>query len=124
MLVPGSTREFECERYKARHHKHQVWIRYPETPLLDPEQPIEESELEVFLLGWGPLFLDADMALYGQFTTEVNPPKGLGSSFYTNPVYDELMKDSRKEQDATNNVSMPTSVDIARAKLENNSLRK
>lgn len=62
-------------------------------------KPIEESELEVFLLGWGPLFLDADMALYGQFTTEVNPPKGLGSSFYTNPAYDEIMKESRKAQD-------------------------
>lgn len=61
-------------------------------------KPIEETELEVFLLGWGPLFLDADMGLYGQFTTEVNPPKGLGSSFYTNPVYDEIMKASRKEQ--------------------------
>ena len=62
-------------------------------------KPIEESELEVFLLGWGPLFLDADMALYGQFTTEVNPPKGLGSSFYTNPAYDDIMKASRKAQD-------------------------
>jgi len=62
-------------------------------------KPIEETELEVFLLGWGPLFLDADMALYGQFTTEVNPPKGLGSSFYTNPTYDALMKETRKEQD-------------------------
>ena len=62
-------------------------------------KPIEETELEVFLLGWGPLFLDADMGLYGQFTTEVNPPKGLGSAFYSNPVYDDLMKDTRKEQD-------------------------
>lgn len=62
-------------------------------------KPVEETELEVFLLGWGPLFLDADMALYGQFTTEVNPPKGLGSSFYTNPAYDEVMKASRKAQD-------------------------
>ncbi|MCK5162228.1 MAG: hypothetical protein KAQ72_00855 [Desulfobacula sp.] len=62
-------------------------------------KPIEETELEVFLLGWGPLFLDADMALYGQFTTEVNPPKGLGSSFYTNTAYDEIMTASRKEQD-------------------------
>ncbi|MCP4023672.1 MAG: ABC transporter substrate-binding protein [Desulfobacteraceae bacterium] len=62
-------------------------------------KPIEETELEVFLLGWGPLFLDADMALYGQFTSEVNPPKGLGSSFYTNAAYDEIMKESRKAQD-------------------------
>ena len=59
-------------------------------------KPIEETELEVFLLGWGPLVLDADMALYGQFTCEVNPPKGLGSAFYCNPEYDKIMKDSRE----------------------------
>lgn len=62
-------------------------------------KPIEESELEVFLLGWGPLTLDADMGLYGQFTCEVNPPKGLGSAFYCNPEYDKVMKASRQEQD-------------------------
>ncbi len=62
-------------------------------------KPIEETELEVFLLGWGPLTLDADMALYGQFTCEVNPPKGLGSAFYCNPEYDRIMKASREAQD-------------------------
>ena len=62
-------------------------------------KPIEETELEVFLLGWGPLILDADMALSGQFTCAVNPPKGLGSAFYCNPEYDEIMTASRQEQD-------------------------
>ncbi|KIX13630.1 ABC transporter substrate-binding protein [Dethiosulfatarculus sandiegensis] len=62
-------------------------------------KPIEESELEVFLLGWGPLFLDADMALYGQFTCAVNPPKGLGSAFYCNAEYDKIMLASRREMD-------------------------
>jgi peptide/nickel transport system substrate-binding protein len=62
-------------------------------------KPLEESELEVFLLGWGPLILDADMGLYGQFTCEVNPPKGLGAAFYCNPEYDKIMKASREEQD-------------------------
>lgn len=61
--------------------------------------PIDKSELEVFLLGWGPLFLDADMALFGQFHTSVNPPKGLGSAFYSNPEFDKLMEASRQEQD-------------------------
>src|SRR4030042_506754 len=37
-------------------------------------KPIQESELEVFLLGWGPLILDADFALYGQFHSTQNPP--------------------------------------------------
>lgn len=62
-------------------------------------KPIDQSELEVFLLGWGPLILDADMGLYGQFTCEVNPPKGLGSAFYCNAEYDKIMKSSREEQD-------------------------
>jgi len=61
-------------------------------------KPIQESELEVFLLGWGPLILDADFALYGQFHTSVNPPKGLGAAFYSNPEYDKLMDASRLEQ--------------------------
>jgi peptide/nickel transport system substrate-binding protein len=61
-------------------------------------KPIEQSELEVFLLGWGPLILDADMGLYGQFHSSVNPPKGLGSAFYSNPEYDKLMDASRMEQ--------------------------
>ena len=63
------------------------------------QKPLAESELEVFMLGWGPLILDADMGLYGQFTCEVNPPKGLGSAFYCDQEYDAIMKDSRKEQD-------------------------
>jgi ABC-type transport system substrate-binding protein len=62
-------------------------------------KPLQKTELEVFLLGWGPLILDADMGLYGQFTCEVNPPKGLGSAFYCNPAYDKIMRASREEQD-------------------------
>jgi len=62
-------------------------------------KPLDQTELEVFLLGWGPLILDADMGLYGQFHSSVNPPKGLGSAFYSNPEYDKLMDASRMEQD-------------------------
>ncbi len=69
-------------------------------------KPLEETELEVFLLGWGPLILDADMGLYGQFTCEVNPPKGLGSAFYCNPEYDKVMKASREEQDSQKRLAL------------------
>jgi peptide/nickel transport system substrate-binding protein len=62
-------------------------------------KPLDKTELEVFLLGWGPLILDADMGLSGQFTCAVNPPKGLGASFYCNPEYDKIMTASREEQD-------------------------
>ncbi|MEW6377436.1 MAG: ABC transporter substrate-binding protein [Thermodesulfobacteriota bacterium] len=63
------------------------------------QKPIEASELEVFLLGWGPLILDADMGLYGQFHSSTNPPKGLGAAFYNNPEYDKVIEASRLEQD-------------------------
>jgi len=61
-------------------------------------KPIQESELEVFLLGWGPVILDADFAIYGMFHSSTNPPNGLGSAFYSNPEFDKLMDESRKEQ--------------------------
>ena len=64
-------------------------------------KPIDKSELEVFLLGWGPLVLDADMGLFGQFHSSVNPPKGLGAAFYSNKEFDKLMEESRVEQDPT-----------------------
>jgi peptide/nickel transport system substrate-binding protein len=69
-------------------------------------KPLDQTELEVFLLGWGPLILDADMGLYGQFTCEVNPPKGLGAAFYCNPEYDKIMKASREEQDPTKRLAL------------------
>ena len=62
-------------------------------------KPLEQSELELFLLGWGPIILDADMMLYGQLHTSVWPPKGLGSAFYKNPAVDKLIEEARMAQD-------------------------
>jgi ABC-type transport system substrate-binding protein len=62
-------------------------------------KPIAESELELFLLGWGPTVMDGDFQLSGQFTCEVSPPKGLGAAFYCNPEFDKIMLQSRMEQD-------------------------
>ncbi len=42
---------------------------------------VEQPEMDVSLLGWGPLIMDADMALYGQFTTSVYPAQGIGVCF-------------------------------------------
>lgn len=61
------------------------------------QKPLNETELEVFLLGWGPFVMDADYGLYGQFHSSVNPPKGLGSAFYSDPEFDRLMDESRRE---------------------------
>jgi peptide/nickel transport system substrate-binding protein len=62
-------------------------------------KPIEETELELFLLGWGPMVLDADVTLYGQFHSSVNPPKGLGAAHYSSPEYDKAIEATRLEQD-------------------------
>jgi ABC-type transport system substrate-binding protein len=62
-------------------------------------KPLDQTELQLFLLGWGPMILDADVTLYGQFHTSVNPPKGLGAAFYSNPVYDKAIEATRLEQD-------------------------
>jgi peptide/nickel transport system substrate-binding protein len=63
-------------------------------------KPIDQTELEVFLLGWGPIVLDADFGLYGQFHSSVNPPAGLGAAHYSNPEYDKVIQASREEQNA------------------------
>ncbi len=62
-------------------------------------KPLDETELELFLLGWGPMVLDADQTLYGQFHTSVNPPKGMGAAFYSNSVYDKAIEATRMEPD-------------------------
>jgi peptide/nickel transport system substrate-binding protein len=59
---------------------------------------VDNPQMDVSLLGWGPLIMDADTALYLQFTTSVYPPKGLGSAFYSNPEFDKIMDQSRLEQ--------------------------
>jgi peptide/nickel transport system substrate-binding protein len=63
-------------------------------------KPIEETELELFLLGWGPMVLDADVTLYGQFHSSVSPPKGLGAAHYSSPEYDKAIEATRLEQDS------------------------
>jgi len=71
-------------------------------------KPIEETELEVFLLGWGPMVMDADMTLYGQFHSSVNPPKGLGAAHYSNPEFDKAIEASRLEQDPQKRLALLT----------------
>jgi ABC-type transport system substrate-binding protein len=60
---------------------------------------VEQPEMDVCLLGWGPVIMDADLALYGQFHTSVIPPKGLGSAFYSSPEFDKAIEAARIEQD-------------------------
>ena len=69
------------------------------TYIADLMKPLDETELEVTLLGWGPGILDADTTLYGQFHSSVSPPKGLGAAHYSNPAYDKAIEATRLEQD-------------------------
>jgi ABC-type transport system substrate-binding protein len=65
-------------------------------------RPLDETKLELFLVGWGPVIKDADAALYGQFHSSMNPPKGLASSFYSVPAFDEAIESARMELNSQN----------------------
>jgi ABC-type transport system substrate-binding protein len=60
-------------------------------------KPLDQTKLELFLLGWGPVIRDADAALYAQFHSSMNPPKGLASAFYSVPAFDEAIEAARME---------------------------
>ena len=54
-------------------------------------QPLDKTELQLYLVGWGFPYYDADAYLLMYFSSFVQPPKGLGATFYTNPEYDKLV---------------------------------
>jgi peptide/nickel transport system substrate-binding protein len=62
-------------------------------------KPLDKTELELFLLGYGPSNLDADSAFYGMFHYSGHPPKGLASTFYRNAEFEKIVEMSRPEQD-------------------------
>jgi ABC-type transport system substrate-binding protein len=64
------------------------WATYISTVL----KPLEESPLELFLLGWGPWILDPDQMLYPLFHSSQWPPTGFAASFYKNERVDELLQ--------------------------------
>jgi peptide/nickel transport system substrate-binding protein len=59
---------------------------------------VDNPQMDMSLVSWGSAIMDADGALYNQFTTSVYPPKGLGVAFYSNPEFDKIMEQSRLEQ--------------------------
>ncbi len=54
-------------------------------------KPIEETESNMYLLGWGPWILDGDQMLYPMFLSEQAPPTGSNYGFYENPEVDEYL---------------------------------
>ncbi|MBT4637709.1 MAG: hypothetical protein HN580_07725 [Deltaproteobacteria bacterium] len=53
-------------------------------------KPLDKTELELFLLGWGAPYYDADFMTFMFFSSYVQPPRGLNSSFYSNKEFDKL----------------------------------
>ncbi|MCR3921288.1 MAG: glutathione ABC transporter substrate-binding protein [Firmicutes bacterium] len=56
-------------------------------------QPIEETETQMFMLGWGPWILDGDQMLYPMFLSEQAPPAGSNYGFYVNEEVDSLLQE-------------------------------
>jgi peptide/nickel transport system substrate-binding protein len=62
-------------------------------------KPLDQTELELFLLGWRTSDMDPDVHLFGQFHSGSSPPKGLGAAHYNSPEFDKAMEATRLEQD-------------------------
>ena len=67
---------------------------------------VEQSEIDVALLGWEPVIMDVGTALYGQFHSSFIPPKGLGFAFYSSPEFDKAIEAARIEQDPINRLEL------------------
>ncbi|HPE69507.1 MAG TPA: glutathione ABC transporter substrate-binding protein [Thermotogota bacterium] len=59
----------------------------------------ENSNYEVFLLGWAPSTGDADWVLRPLFSSDNLPPSGDNNTFYNNPKVDELIQAGMRESD-------------------------
>ena len=62
-------------------------------------KPLEQSEVELYLIGWGWPIYDADPYLLVYFSSFVHPPRGLNTTFYKNPNYDQAVGAARQVMD-------------------------
>ncbi len=62
-------------------------------------KPKDKSELQLFLMGWGAPYYDADFMTFMYFSSYVHPPRGLGSTFYANKKFDGLTYMARSTTD-------------------------
>lgn len=61
--------------------------------------PANESQLELFLLGWAPTVPDPHFYLYPRFHSSQWPPNGFNDFFYSNPEVDRLLDEGVKTLD-------------------------
>jgi len=71
------------------------WAAY----LAFTRKPLAESTVEMFMLGWGCVTLDADYGLFPLFHTSQWVPAGSNRSFYSNPMVDTLLELGRVAPD-------------------------
>lgn len=62
-------------------------------------KPLNETDFDAVLVGWGPLINDAHFTLYAQFHSSQAVPKGLGLAYYSNPEVDRLLEQALSETD-------------------------
>jgi peptide/nickel transport system substrate-binding protein len=69
-------------------------------------KPLDQTELELYLTGWGAPYADADFTLFMYFSSFVHPPKGQGATFYTNPDFDKATGMARQILDPARRKSL------------------
>jgi len=69
-------------------------------------KPLDQSEVEVYLTGWGFPYYDADAYLLMYFSSFVHPPKGLNTTFYHNPPYDQAVGGARQIMDPAKRLAL------------------
>lgn len=64
------------------------WAAY----LAATRKPVEEADVELYLLGWAPSSAEARWVLFPNFTTAQWVPQGNNRLFYSNPTFDEYVQ--------------------------------
>lgn len=62
-------------------------------------QTREETDVEMYMLGWGPWVLDAHMTLYPHFHSTQMAPDAINSIFFDNAEVDRLLEEAAVELD-------------------------
>jgi ABC-type transport system substrate-binding protein len=62
-------------------------------------KPLDQTEVELYLIGWGWPIYDADPYYLVYFSSFVHPPKGMNTTFYKNPQYDQAVGAARQVMD-------------------------
>jgi ABC-type transport system substrate-binding protein len=71
------------------------WAAY----LAATRKPADQTEVELFLLGWAPSTAEARWILLPLYTTEQHVPKGNNRGFYSNKTFDEYVEKLTKATD-------------------------